>query len=113
MRRTFLEKLATSHVYECRDCELRQSSGSLFLIDRSCHANCPSCGNLYVTLRQSPDMIDAMYKSFTNSFNRMLGGKLYKCRHCRLQFYDRRPLCSDAGQQTANKIAPSVRESHL
>jgi hypothetical protein len=69
------------------------------LIDRSKHASCPSCGSYRVSLRQTPDKIDQMYSSPSNFMNRWFGGALFKCRYCRLQFYDQRPLREQSGGQ--------------
>jgi hypothetical protein len=92
VHRTLAEKLSNSSVFECRQCGERQSSGSWLLIDHSEHASCPSCGSYRVNLRQRPDKIDQMYSSPSNFMKRLLGGALFKCRYCRLQFYDQRPL---------------------
>jgi hypothetical protein len=92
VRRTLAEKLSSSTVFECGQCGERQSCGGWLLIDHSEHACCPSCGSYRVSLRQTPDKIDQMYSSPSNFMNRMLGGALFKCRYCRLQFYDQRPL---------------------
>jgi hypothetical protein len=38
------------------------------------------------------DHIDHMYRHPLSLLQRLLGGKLYHCRYCRIQFYDwRRP----------------------
>lgn len=91
-RRTFREKVDRRQVYECTQCAQRQSTGGWLWIDTAKHAHCPSCGNFRITVRQAPDKIEPMYRSPANLFKRLLGGTLYRCRHCRLQFYDRRPL---------------------
>jgi DNA-directed RNA polymerase subunit RPC12/RpoP len=96
VHRTLAEKLTQNRVYECAACGERQSSGGWLLIDTEDLANCPSCGTYRLTLRRTPDKIDRMYSSPSNFFKRIFGGDLYRCRYCRIQFYDRRPLCEDA-----------------
>jgi DNA-directed RNA polymerase subunit RPC12/RpoP len=92
VHRTLAEKLNQSQVFKCRHCGERQSIGGLLLIDRGKYASCPSCGSYRVSVRQTPDKIDKMYSSPSSIFKRIFGGTLYRCRYCRIQFYDLRPL---------------------
>jgi hypothetical protein len=51
-----------------------------------------------------PDRIDRMHTGFLNLVERLAGkGKLFHCRWCRLQFYDRRPL-AEAGKSAADPV---------
>jgi hypothetical protein len=44
-----------------------------------------------------PDRIDRMHTGFLNFAEKIAGkGRLFHCRWCRLQFYDRRPLAPDS-----------------
>jgi hypothetical protein len=36
-----------------------------------------------------------MHTGFLNFLERRFGGRLYHCRYCRIQFYDRRMLASE------------------
>ncbi len=45
-----------------------------------------------VTRLKEPDRIDPFQTGFLNLLERMAGGRLFHCRFCRVQFYDRRPL---------------------
>ena len=56
------------------------------------YASCPRCGNTAPDKRKKPDRVDSMLHSPLRFFHWILGGKLYHCVFCRLQFYDRRPL---------------------
>jgi ribosomal protein L32 len=102
VRRTFAEKLSSSNVFECGQCGERQTSGGWLLIDRGKHACCPSCGSYRVTLRNTPDKIDRMYSSPSNFIYRLFGGALFKCRYCRLQFYDLRKLREQRSELPVN-----------
>jgi rubrerythrin len=99
VHRTVAERLSASQVYECLKCGLRQSVGDWLWFDRKEYANCPSCGTLRISVRNQPDKIDTMYRSFRNTYKRLRGGALYGCRYCRLQFYDRRPLSDRTDHQ--------------
>jgi DNA-directed RNA polymerase subunit RPC12/RpoP len=104
VRRTLAEKLARNRVYECTQCGERQTSGGWLLVERSRNASCPSCGSFRINFRRTPDKIDRMYTSPSNFFKRIFGGVLYKCRYCRLQFYDLRPL-RDQRAETPNSFS--------
>jgi hypothetical protein len=41
---------------------------------------------------KSRDRIDPLETGFLNFIEHLLGGGLYHCKFCRLQFYDRRKL---------------------
>jgi hypothetical protein len=50
-----------------------------------------------VRLKQ-PDKIERKHRGFLNWLERLAGrGKLFHCRYCRLQFFDRRKLGTVAG----------------
>jgi hypothetical protein len=42
-----------------------------------------------------------MYTGLLNLLERMAGGKLYHCRYCRIQFWDRRRLASEVAADEA------------
>ncbi|HWB85911.1 MAG TPA: hypothetical protein VG675_17340 [Bryobacteraceae bacterium] len=41
------------------------------------------------------DRIDPLQGGLLNLMERIVGGKLFHCRYCRVQFYDRRLLASE------------------
>lgn len=98
VRRTFAEKLLYERVYECTRCGQKEKTGGWLLIDRNPHAVCPSCGTAQLVARTTIDPIDRVYRSPRAFMKRILGGALYSCRYCRLQFYDRRPLQAKKNQ---------------
>lgn len=51
---------------------------------------CPQCGSFRISKLRAPDRIDPMRSGFLNLMERLGHGKLYHCRFCRVQFYDRR-----------------------
>jgi hypothetical protein len=45
---------------------------------------------------KAPDKIDRKHGGFLNLVERLVGkGRMFHCRWCRLQFFDRRRLASD------------------
>jgi hypothetical protein len=53
---------------------------------------------------KEPDHIDKCHTGLLNLLERMAGGKLYHCRYCRIQFYDRRRLANEvAAEETAQE----------
>jgi hypothetical protein len=92
----------------CLTCGKRQTAGGWLILDRNEHAVCPSCGTGKLGTRLTPDPIDFLYRSPNNFLKKLLGGTLYKCRFCRLQFYDRRPL--QAGDDGSAKTLFSTGE---
>jgi hypothetical protein len=90
-RRSLLERFGYSKAYRCKQCQLRvrishaeDSRGLQF-------ASCPKCRSFELTAPRRVDKIDRMLKSPRSLLQRMLGGRLYHCWFCRLQFYDVRP----------------------
>ena len=59
-------------------------------------ARCPLCGTYRLRALAERDHIDRMYNSLVNLVLRIMGGRLYHCRYCRLQFYDRRRLAPES-----------------
>jgi hypothetical protein len=45
-------------------------------------------------------VIDHVQGGLWNLFERLSHGNLYHCRFCRVQFYDRRPLLSQASESS-------------
>jgi hypothetical protein len=46
------------------------------------------------------DQIDPMHSGFLHLIERLFGGRLYHCRYCRLQFFDRRELAPETGPRS-------------
>jgi hypothetical protein len=43
-------------------------------------------------MRLNPDPIEPVYRSPLRFLRRKMGGKLYRCQYCRLQFHDMREM---------------------
>jgi hypothetical protein len=52
------------------------------------YATCPSCGRDRVDRLKRKDEIEPVSKLPWSALQGFLGGKLYRCPACRLQFYD-------------------------
>ena len=59
------------------------------------HVACPECGNTRVRRLPRRDRIDRLSDVPWSVIQRHLGGKLYHCALCRLQFYDCRKQALD------------------
>jgi hypothetical protein len=53
------------------------------------------------------DRIDPMNSGLLNLLERMTGGKLFHCRFCRVQFYDRRSRASDSPEDQSAAHQPA------
>ena len=64
-----------------------------------------------VRLKQR-DKIDRMQGGFLNLLERVAGkGRLFHCRWCRLQFFDRRPLAANVPGKTKKEVVPEVEHT--
>jgi hypothetical protein len=60
------------------------------------------CGSFRVARLKQRDRIDKMHSGFLNLVEKIAGkSRLYHCRWCRLQFYDRRPLAAAKTEEAA------------
>ena len=62
------------------------------------YATCPRCGTDRLDRLKRIDEIDRVSKLPWSALQRFLGGKLYHCRSCRLQFHDCRKQLPPAGR---------------
>jgi DNA-directed RNA polymerase subunit RPC12/RpoP len=99
VERTLSEKFSKTYVYDCTECGERQSTGTWFN-KSSANASCPSCGSFRVSRRRSPDPIDPIYTTLFSFWKRWFGASLFRCRYCRIQFYDFRPLRETASAES-------------
>jgi len=90
-KRSALERLRYSEAYRCKDCGSRSRVSIRFRIRDFRYTKCPKCQCHDLTILKKVDKIDTMRKSTFSLLNRFLGGNLYHCWFCRLQFYDLRP----------------------
>ncbi len=96
VRRSIMEKMMYSRIYKCKECGFRISRNHHFTLYFAPHTHCPHCGNERVRLRSKPDKIDKTLKTPMSLLQRILGGRLYHCLYCRIQYYDLRKLSSAA-----------------
>jgi hypothetical protein len=102
-----LERFLYLAIYECPDCDIETFVPRPYQHHFGPHSRCPHCGTLRLIRLKQRDRIDRMHGGFLNALERIAGGKLVHCRFCRLQFYDRRPLATEAptaGEQEMDSV---------
>jgi hypothetical protein len=90
VRRTLLQRLQYLAIYQCKDCKEEESVPRRFRLHLGSDCCCPKCATQKLTKLRERDHIDPMMGGLLNLVERLAGGKLYHCRFCRIQFYDRR-----------------------
>jgi DNA-directed RNA polymerase subunit RPC12/RpoP len=106
VHRTFAERFQYMAIYECPKCEREEYVPRRYRYHLGPACRCPLCGTHRVSKRRSPDRIDRFHSGFLNLLERIAGsGQLYHCRWCRIQFYDRRPLSSEAPKHEEEQAA--------
>ena len=60
------------------------------------HTRCPVCGTGRLSRLGERDRIDRMHRTLFQFVRFPFGARLYHCRICRVQFYDRRTCRNDA-----------------
>ena len=96
IHRTPIERISYLAIFQCLVCEREQHMPRPFRLHFGPHARCPKCGTYRLTRLGEPDGIDPIQGGFLNLLERLWHGNLYHCRFCRVQFYDRRPLRTQA-----------------
>lgn len=86
--RKLWEKLIYDLVFKCRACGLRVGEKYHFFLNFGPDARCPRCGTTQLDKRNTRDKIDKLIKTPTSMVHALLGGYLYHCVFCRIQFYD-------------------------
>ena len=116
VHRTFFERFSYMAIYECQKCEREEFVPRRFRYHLGPSCRCPVCGTYRVSRLKQPDKIDRKHGGFLNLLERFAGkGRLFHCRWCRLQFFDRRGLATEVtpnavptpvvGMQEAEKAA--------
>jgi len=95
VHRTFFERFSYMAIYACRDCDSEKLYPRPYMYHFGPLCRCPRCGTFRVTRLKAPDKIDRLNPGFLNYLERLVGGTLYHCRYCRVQFYDRRMLTEE------------------
>lgn len=88
VHRSLWERMLYYAVFECTECgELRHEPRRITFY-LGAETRCPNCGTERLRRLQQRDRIDRMYKGPLNVIAAVLGGRLYHCAFCRIQFYD-------------------------
>ena len=93
VHRTFFERFSYMAIYKCHKCEREEFVPRRYRYHLGLSCRCPECGTYRVVRLKQPDKIDRKHSGFLNFLERLAGGgRLFHCRYCRLQFFDRRKL---------------------
>lgn len=84
--RNWVERLLYTRVWAC-PCDETWWGETRF----STVVRCPNCHRTDLRRRHERDRIDRMLRNPLRYMQRFLGGSLYHCQFCRIQFYDLRP----------------------
>lgn len=95
VHRTLLERVSYLAIYSCKHCHAEDNLPRAHQLHRGKAARCPKCGTYRITRLKEPDRIDPMHTGLLNMLEKMAGGRLFHCRYCRIQFWDRRRLRSE------------------
>jgi hypothetical protein len=99
-------------VYECRTCQVEEFVPRRFRYHFGPSCRCPVCGTYRVVRLKQPDKIDRRHGGFLNLLERVVSkGRLFHCRWCRLQFYDRRELAPVETGPPAAAVAPGAEKA--
>jgi hypothetical protein len=95
VHRTLMERFSYLAIYSCKECNAEDNLPRAHQMHRGKSARCPKCGTFRIKQLKEPDQIDPMHTGVLNILEKMVGGKLFHCRFCRIQFWDRRRLQSE------------------
>lgn len=110
VHRSFLERFRYAAIYYCKSCDTEEYVPRIFQYRFGPYARCPRCGTYRLSRLKEPDKIDAMHTGFVNFMERMTGGRLFHCRYCRVQFYDRRPRASESPEEQPAAQHPATAQ---
>jgi len=113
VHRTLMERFSHLAIYSCKDCHAEDNLPRAHQLHRGKAARCPKCGTFRLSRLKEPDRIDPMHTGLLNRLEKMAGGRLFHCRYCRIQFWDRRRLQSEiaAGEATVALETETVPET--
>ena len=107
VHRSFLERFRYAAIYYCKSCDTEEYAPRIFQYRFGPYARCPRCGTYRLSRLKERDRIDPMNSGLLNLLERMTGGKLFHCRFCRVQFYDRRSRASDSPEDQSAAHQPA------
>jgi len=96
VHRTFFERFSYMAIYACKECQNEEFFPRRYKFHFGPHARCPRCGTYRISKLKEKDGIDPMYVGFLNFLEHIAGGRLFHCKFCRCQFYDRRRTQAEA-----------------
>jgi len=92
IRRKLWERAVYTVLVRCRNCDRRIGQKHLVYNYFSPSTRCPCCGGADLERRQKPDRVDRLLGNPYRLAQRLLGGGLFHCELCRVQFYDLRGM---------------------
>jgi hypothetical protein len=110
VHRSLLERVNYLAVYACKACKTEDKLPRPHQMHRGKAARCPKCGTFRIKQLKEPDRIDPMHTGVLNRLEKLVGGKLFHCRFCRIQFWDRRRLQSKILASEAARAVEAERE---
>jgi DNA-directed RNA polymerase subunit RPC12/RpoP len=113
VHRTFIERFSYMAKYRCRDCQAMENVPRGYRLHYGNRCRCPRCGTFRITKLKERDRIDPMETGFLNLFERWMGGNLYHCRYCRVQFFDRRKYIPAAAPSPQPKPVTEETPAHV
>ena len=113
VHRTFIERFSFMAKYRCRECHATENTPRRYRLHYGNRCRCPRCGTFRITKLKERDRIDKMETGLLNLFERLMSGKLYHCRYCRIQFYDRRKYIPVTGSVAQPKPAPEEAAANV
>jgi hypothetical protein len=96
VHRTLAERFFYMGVFECPKCKDIKRMARRYTYYLGDQVRCPLCGTFRLRALAERDHIDRMLRTVISGLHKMFGGRLYHCRYCRVQFYDRRPLAQQS-----------------
>jgi len=109
LHRRFWQKLIYQAIYECADCKARIAEPRRFMFRLSRRPRCPQCGTSHLRQFSGRDRIERMSHHPLSMLQALLGGRLYFCALCRLQFYDWRRMSRQ--KVTVGAVADPIPDS--
>ncbi len=91
-RRNLWERAVYGVLVRCRTCDRRIGQKHLFYNYFKWTTRCPCCGGAVLEKRVKADKVDRLLWNPYRLAQRLLGGGLFHCELCRVQFYDLRGM---------------------
>ena len=109
VHRTLFERFRYSAIYYCKECDSEEYVPRVLQYRLGSFVRCPQCGTYRLSKLKERDKIDKMHTGLMNLIEKLGGSKLFHCRFCRIQFYDRRARASDISEEQADAKSEARR----